>query len=301
MQHFIHLERPTDSQEPDGEGFALGRNFVRGVDRPTLTPMTMDYVTVGAFYETVSAKVQAFVAHYGEKVAFCGDPNLQLSAAEVDLTGAKPVICLKTALAAFKTIIEQGEGAPAYVQGSHFQRFMAVREEFAALKKADPSFKPAYPAAHNPVLRPPPQAQGRVWIEGEEAAATVDIANACFGLMLRLIGYSYAVPRPSPDKALAVDLAISLMKAVTLFGERAARLPAGPSNPDCNAGMSFTILRNASAIPPGPSAHRFFRERFAELTDAADQLAKCSDRRIVQGAKALAALSARADEVFSDL
>ena len=59
-------------------------------------------------------------------------------------------------------------------------------------------------------------------------------AGAAYGLMLRLMGYAYAVPAPHPDKALAVDLSLGLMRAVTYLGEHAARSPAGPSNPHCN-------------------------------------------------------------------
>ena len=56
-------------------------------------------------------------------------------------------------------------------------------------------FAPAFPAATNPVLRRPPRPEGRVWIENAEAVATVDLANACYGLMLRLLGYAYAARR----------------------------------------------------------------------------------------------------------
>ena len=172
---------------------------------------------------------------------------------------------MKTALAAFATIVEQGEGAPEHSLGSHFQKFLAIRSEYAALKAENPDFQPAFPAAHNPVLRPPMGRTGRVWIEDEEAAETVDLANTGYALMLRLLAHSYLVSRPMPEKALAVDLSIGLMRAVTLLAERAARLPAGPSNPDCNAGMSFTALRDAASLPPGASTRRFFAERLAEM------------------------------------
>ena len=59
---------------------------------------------------------------------FCGDPALQISLAEFGLSGAKPVICVKTALAAFESNVMQGEGAPRDMMGSHFQRFLSVRE-----------------------------------------------------------------------------------------------------------------------------------------------------------------------------
>ena len=102
-------------------------------------------------------------------------------------------------------------------------------------------------------------------MENPEAIAVVDLANACYGLMLRLLAYAYALPGPSAEKALTVDLAICLMRAVVPLAERAARLPAGPSNPGCHAGMSFTALRDNASLPPGRAARRFFVERFGQL------------------------------------
>jgi CDGSH-type Zn-finger protein/uncharacterized Fe-S cluster protein YjdI len=271
LQHFIHLERPAGSSEAEGQGFAAVFPFKRGGNRRRLVPMALDYDTVGTFYETLDSELRAFVEHVGEKAAFCGDPALQLSPLETGMAAAKPVICRKTASDAFQAIVRQGEGAPEHESGSHFARFVAVRVELDALQQRNPDFTPAFPAAVNPVLRPP-MASGRVWIENDEAARTVDLANTGYALMLRLLAYSYLVPRPAPEKLLAVDLSLALMRAVTLLGERAARLPAGPSNPDCHAGMSFTILREAAALPPGDAAARFFRERLAEMAEAAAAL-----------------------------
>jgi len=299
IQHFVHLERPATSNEPDGEGFALERHFTRGVDSARLTPMALDYDTVGAFYETLGATLKAFVSHMGEQAAFSGDPLLQLSAAELALAGAKPVICMKTALGAFATIVEQGEGAPEHSTDSHYRKFLAIRSEYARLKAENPDFQPAFPAAHNPVLRPPMGRTGRVWIEHEEAAETVDLANTGYALMLRLLAHSYLVSRPMPEKALAVDLSMGLMRAVTLLAERATRLPAGPSNPGCNAGMSFTALRDAASLPPGASTRRFFAERLAEMAAAADALAENGDPRVSNAARIIHELAERAERGFA--
>jgi CDGSH-type Zn-finger protein/uncharacterized Fe-S cluster protein YjdI len=298
IQHFVHLERPANSSEPEGEGFALGTPFRRGVDSVRLTPMALDYDTVGVFYAALSAQLKAFVAYHGEDVAFAGDPALQLSPAELTLAGARPVVCMKTALAALATIIEQGEGAPEHSADSHYQKFLAIRSEFSQLKAENPDFRPAFPAAHNPVLRPPLGRVGRVWIEHEEAAETVDLANAGYALMLRLLAHSYLVQRPTAEKALAVDLSLGLMRALTLLAERAARLPAGPSNPDCNAGVSFTALRDAASLPPGASTRRFFAERLSEMAAAADALAKNGDERVLGAARIMADLAVRADRGF---
>jgi hypothetical protein len=225
----------------------------------------MDYETVGEFYASLDANLHAFVERLGETSAFCGNPLLQLSPNEVELQGAQPVICVKTASTALKTIIEQGEGAPKNSAGSHFQRFIAIRDEHAILKANNPSFEPAFPAAWNPLLRRPVRSEGRIWIENEEAAAAVDVANSTYALMIRLLAYSYSVRSGTPEKALAVDLARGAMRIVTYLAERAVRLPIGPSNPGCNAGMSFSALRDASSLPPGPGARLFFVERFELL------------------------------------
>ncbi len=298
LQHFIFLERPQGSSEPEGEGFEPERRFLRGTTGDRLTPMATDYATVGEFYGSLGAGLRALVERVGEAAAFGGDPALQLSDAEVGLAGARRVICLKTALAAFDAIVRQGEGASEQSAGSHFSRFCAIRAEFRALREANPAFVPNLPAATNPVLRRPPRPEGRVWLEAEPAVATVDLANAAYGLMLRLLGYAYAVPAPHPDKALAVDLAVSLMRAVTALGEQAARLPAGPSNPGCNAGMSFTTLRDAAPLPVGPAGRRHFVERFAELASAASAMPTAGAPRIAAAARVITQLAERARQRF---
>ena len=298
LQHFIFLERPQGSSEQDGEGFVPELQFKRGTNRIRLTPMAMDYDTVGTFYEVLGGNLRKFVERLGESTAFCGDPTLQLSDAEVSLHGAKPVICLKTALAAFDAIVRQGEGATEASEDSHYQRFLSIREELARLKAANPAFSPAYPAAVNPVLRPPLRPQGRVWIENDDAFETVDIANASYALMLRLLAYSYTLRRPVPQKALCVDLAMGLMRAATILAERAARLPAGPSNPGCNAGMSFTALRDAAPMLPGESANRYFIERLGELEVAAANLAERGDVRAVSALRVIGDLAKRGARGF---
>jgi hypothetical protein len=174
LQHFVHLERPESSNEPDGQGFAPELSFTRGNPVHRLVPTVADYATVGEFYEQLSQSLLAFAEHHGEKLTFCGDPSLQLSTNEAQLPGVKPVICTKTALGAFTTIREQGEGAAEHSESSHYARFLAIHRELLELKAENPGFVPAFPAAHNPVLRRPLRPEGRVWIEHELAAKTVD-------------------------------------------------------------------------------------------------------------------------------
>jgi CDGSH-type Zn-finger protein/uncharacterized Fe-S cluster protein YjdI len=298
LQHFVFLERPQGSTERDGEGFAYERPYIRGSDMRRLVPMGLNYDTVGDFYTALSNALRDIVSQYGEGNTFDGDPALQMSPNEIELMGAKPVICSKTALAAFDAIVVQGEGAPSDSVGSHYQKFVGVRREYERLLEKNPSFVPAFPAATNPVLRRPPRPEGRVWLENTEAIAVVDLANAAYGLMLRLLAYAYVLQGPSAEKSLAVDLAICLMRAVVPLAERAARLPAGPSNPGCHAGMSFTALRDNAALPPGRAARRFFVERFGQLAAVGDSLRACGDPRAIQAADLLTSLAKRAARGF---
>jgi CDGSH-type Zn-finger protein/uncharacterized Fe-S cluster protein YjdI len=298
LQHFIFLERPAGSAERDGEGFVAERNYVRGSDVARLTPMGLNYDTVGNFYTALSLGVRALIGRYGERDVFSGDPALQLPLSDFGLAGAQRVICSKTALAAFDSIVMQGEGAPRDMLGSHFQRFLTVHEELLALRRKKPAFAPAFPAATNPVLRRPPRPEGRVWIENAEASAIVDLANAAYSLMLRLFAYTYVCRGPSEEKSLTAGLAIGLMRAIAPLAERAARLPAGPSNPDCHAGISFTTLRDASPLPQGRSARLFFIERLTQLAHAAAVLGEGGDRRVQHAAEQLASLSKRASLGF---
>jgi len=292
LQHFIYLERPACSTEPDGDGFPLGRSFSRGNTSARLTPMPENYATVGEFYASLKSQLDAFVAAHGEDVAFCGNAGLQLSGPAIGLADAKTVICAKTALAAFDAIVTQGEGATEENTDSHYCRFLHVRQSLDALSALDPGFIPAHPAATNPVLRAPPRPEGRVWIEDADAVATVDLANAAYGLMLRVLAYVYAVPATEPRKLAMIQLSLGLMRAVSPLAEAATRLPAGPSHPDCNAGMSFTALRDSAALPPGAAADRFVRERLEEFTTAAAKIAHLGPRH-AQAAQLLARLTAQ--------
>lgn len=294
LQHFIFLERPADSAEPDGTPFAPEYGFRRGADSPRLTPMSVDYATVGEFYDVLARDVTRFAGHVGERNAFCGDPALQLDSADTALPGLEKVICLKTVLRAFAAIVTQGEGASSAQMQSHYQRFVAIRSELQALREEDPGFAPAFPAAVNPVLRRPPRPQGRVWIEDARAIATCDLASSVYGLMLRLLAYAYAVPAGHPQKPLSLSLSVGLMHALVPLAERAARLPAGASNPHCNAGVSFVTLRDASAPVPGPGAQRFFVERLTQLSEAAANLREPGDGRTQAAASVLQGLLRKA-------
>lgn len=267
LQHFIYLERPEGSDEPDAESFICAQTYERGQHGLKLTPAAQDYLTVGHLYRSVEAGLKTLVERHGEAAVFIGDPALQVGPETVTLDGLINVTDLATACQALETIVEQGEGASGRSQNSHYQRFVAIREAFDAWG-AD--VQPAHTAATNPVMRKPPFPEGRVWVSREDARGVIDLGNATYNHMLRCLSQGFAATDPA-EKKLMVNTAIDLMMAVVPLGQELARMKANDED-DCNAGLSFATLRNPGVPKSHPNVIRGLGMRARELAEGARAL-----------------------------
>jgi CDGSH-type Zn-finger protein/uncharacterized Fe-S cluster protein YjdI len=273
LDHFIFLERPEGTDGIDSSEFPHPAHHVRRFVRGSLMPSAQDYATVGHLYRGIRHGLAVLVKELGERALFCGDPASQLGPDDVSLAGIRAITDLASAEAAIETIVEQGEGAPAHRDDSHYSRFIGVRDEYYRLSAERPAFAPAFPVAHNPVLRPPTDAHDRVHIDTPEAAHDLDLANALYGHLLRCLVQSYGRGREGEaGKHLYSGMAIDLMPVLDALGSHLASLPASPSRPGTNAGMTFTMLRDVAKIPPGQGEARFMAERLLDMARHADQL-----------------------------
>ena len=254
LQHFIFLERPEGSDEPDGANFADDDAYERGQHGLRLTPAALDYATVGHLYRSVEDALRTLSAAMGETALFIGDPALQVGPDIVALEGLIAVTGLETACQAIETIVEQGEGASAHSATGHYQRFVAVRDSFDRLLDKDPAFIPAFPAANNPVMRHPPEPEGRVWVSRDDARGVIDLGNGVYNHMLRCLAQGFAATEAA-EKTLMIHAAIDLMMAVSPLGRELARLKANDEDA-CNAGLSFATLRNAGVPKSHPNVTR---------------------------------------------
>jgi CDGSH-type Zn-finger protein/uncharacterized Fe-S cluster protein YjdI len=275
LQHLIWLERPDGVDEPMGEGFRPLQRYERGLssDGPRLMPHAMDYPTVGALYAQIDADLDLLAARLGEDGLFIGARAGQVDATLIDFPGVTSVVCLSSAHAAIRAIVEQGEGARIGDATSHYARFKAMAQDYDALLAADPAFAPAHPAAHNPVMRRPPTPEGKVWIEAEQAGIVVDLANAIYAHMLRLLVQAFGRTGPDAERAALIDAAIAMMQAMTPVAEAATRFPAREGDTACRAGMSFATLRSMTPLPAGAAEWRMLRERTSEIADGAARIA----------------------------
>ncbi len=269
LQHFVHLERPEGNHEPDGAGFAHEADYHRQLFGLRLMPSAQDYATVGHLYRSVEAGIRHLAETMGEAALFCGNPALQVGSDIVQLNGLIAVTDLASACKAVGTIVEQGEGAQVHSEDGHFQRFISVRDAYDRYLAGDATFAPAHPAAHNPVMRRPPDAAGLVWIEHPETQKVLDLGNAVYNHMLRFLSHGFTATAID-DKRLCINTAIDLMMAVGPIGRELARMKANDRD-DCNAGLSFSTLRSLAtpAIGAGtlPMLVRRLREIEAGMAD----------------------------------
>ena len=273
LEHFIFLERPQGL--PGADNGAFGQDdYRREQAHRGLMPSAQDYATIGHLYQAIRANLVTLAARLGEAGLFLGGVGRQVGRDVVDLGGVTTIASLEAACAAIDVIIEQGEGSPADREDSHFRSFLAIRDEFEALAGKNPAFAPAWPVADNPVLRRPPEPGDKVFIDNPEAAALLDFACAAYGLLLRLLVQSFGRggSDPSAEQKALTSAAIALMHVVARASDGLARLPASPSAPGVNAGMSFTMLRGVEPLLDGRVEGQLIREQLQGLAEGARAL-----------------------------
>ena len=264
LDHFIFLERPENVTRQDGEGFDAPV-YDRKMRDDTLMPNARDYATVGHLYRGIRDALAALSTQIGEDKLFIGDMSLQVGSDLVNLPGLSTVKCLKTALKACDTIVEQGEGASDETERCHYRRFLDMCEGFTAFEAA--GIAPHRPVADNPVMRKGPD-RGHLWVDAPEAAAVMDLANAIYNIMLRCLAQGFS-EGDTRRKRVFIDVAIDGMFALSPVASYLTKLKASTTVDDVTAGMSFATLRDVTPLPEGRPALAFIAERLEELAAGA--------------------------------
>ena len=291
LDHFLYLERPEGVTLPDGEGFSAARSYDRPIQRGRLVPTAQDYETVGHLYRGIRAGLTALAEKHGEGALFCGNPRAQIGSDLIPLHGLSTVTDLASALVAIDTIVTQGEGSPAHHETSHYQRFLSLQTEFAALSAKNPSFCPAHAAARNPVMRKPPQPEGLVWVCREPAASLLDLGNAIYALMLRGLDILFSHPVDDLDvRDALVAGALTPMRVLHPIASYLPRLPATADDQGPRAGLTFTMSRSQPTPPDLPRALRMLAEQAQAVAASYERVALPLDGRFAAGRDAIATL-----------
>jgi hypothetical protein len=273
LEHFIFLERPETEERSDGDGFAHDQEYRREEAHIGLMPSVQDYSTVGRLYRALRLNLIAAAARMGEEQLFVGPVGGQVGPDDLKMEGVRTIADLRGALEAIATIVEQGEGSNPRSTDSHYQRFLAIQREYAALLQSNPGFAPAWPSAENPVMRRPPEPEDKVFIDDPSSAQVLDVANAVYGLLLRFLVQAFGREKAHAAQSRFLGCAIDLMHALARVGSVLAQLPASPSQPGINAGLTFTMLRSVEPLFAGPAEQALTLERLREVANGARPIA----------------------------
>jgi hypothetical protein len=290
MDHFIFLERPEGMPLSDAETFKPAVPYVRGERPAALMPGACDYSTIGEFYAAVRDCLIDVASDLGGDALFSGPASAQVGPEVVSLPGVALISDLASALSAVETIVVQGEGAPAEAADSHFERFRRIKAEYEALRRERPAFEPARAIADDPVMRRPVTREDRVHVSEPRAAAVLDLANALYNHMLRLLTQAFGRADAQPDaRRELVDAAVSLMGLLGAVSDHLTTLPAEAPHAGVRAGITFTMLRATEPLVEHAAERRILAERFEELAEGTR--AACRGHALEARARELDALA----------
>jgi hypothetical protein len=237
-----------------------------------LTPTAEDYDTVGHLYRGIGQGFETLAERLGESALFVGDPAAQLGPDIMDLPGLATVTDLRSAMAAVEVIIEQGEGGRRDSEESHFARFVAMTKEYDAFLRDDPDFVPHRDVVFDPLMFAPIGGAPGCHIDAPGSARVLDLANAAYGLMLRLLASGTGTVQDRARRRIEIDGAVDLMHVLNALSILLTTLPAG-TEPTPHAGMNFHLPRSGLALPQAGAGPALLAERALELALALDVLA----------------------------
>ncbi len=273
LAHFIYLERPEGMHMTQAAGFESALAYERRSPSTTLTPTAEDFDTVGHLYRGIEQGFSDLAARMGESILFIGNPEAQLGRDLMDLDGLFPITDLASAHKAIQVIVEQGEGARQgqnATEDSHFARFSAMAAQYDAFLAQDPQFLPYRPVATDPVMLAPIDNCGNTHVEAQEASRVLDLANAVYGLMLRLLASGTAMERGTATRRrIDIDSAVGLMHVINSLAVTLTTLPADAGG-TLRAGMNFHLPRSALALPQRHAGTVLMAERANEIALALD-------------------------------
>jgi hypothetical protein len=269
LRHFMYLERPEGMQLADPAARrALRRATPAPAEPGELAPRPQDFATIGHLYRAIEAGFSCLADRYGEARLFCGPRRAQATAADFGWRELVAVGDLASAKAAIDTIIEQGEGARGDWRDAHFGRFVAMLDEYLALRRQDPTFEPARPVLPANV-RAHERGPAGPLISDRTTARCADLFNVGYEVLLLLLQRYFAHTEETDAQLAALaDVAVGLMVDVlTPLGRLLTRLPVGGDHPGRTAGPSFELFYETDYVLPHRRAAWLLLEE--RLRDAA--------------------------------
>ncbi len=283
LQHFVYLERPEGVEASDAAGFEPAGPPLAPMAPEEIVPRGQDFATQGHLYRSVERGFAHLADVMGEDRLFIGPAFHQAGETTFGWPDLGPITDLEGANRAIERIVEQGEGATGDWATAHYGRFLAVLEEYQAMRRADPSFAPTHPVVAAG-MRAVEGIEPETYITDPTTGACSDLFNAVYEQLLQMIARYFAFGHETPEQrqvlaSTAVDLMFQVIKPLGLL---LATLPVGPEHPEATAGANFQLPYRASfLLPHRRAAWLRFAERLDELAEFAEGIHPATGGEVV--------------------
>jgi ferritin-like protein len=282
LRHFMFLERPEGMELADADGFAAVGRARPVMETTDVVPRLQDFATVGHLYRSIEAGFARLAAKLGERRLFLGPPRAQATTATFSWPQLIAVTDLASAQRAIDEILEQGEGARGHWEDAHFGQFVAILDEYQALRTANPGFDPVRPV-QVATVRPGERADDVPLITDPVTARCTDLFNTGYEVLLLALERYFAHTEETDDElATLANLTVALMfQVIKPLGDLITTLPAGPDHPGRTAGPSFELFYETDyLIPHRDAAWTMLDERLRAAETFAEQLRADADPRV---------------------
>jgi CDGSH-type Zn-finger protein len=270
LRHFVYFERPEDADVDEALDFEPAGVPQLPMTADEIQPRSQDFVSQGELYRALDDGLEHLAEELGEAGLFIGPASAQAGPSSFGWPDLIAVHDLASAKVALRRIIEQGEGGSSRdVATAHYGRFVAILDEYLALRAEDPAFDPAHPVSAAMVRTIEDEERSGPLITDPTTAATSDLFNAINDLLLHVLSRFFAFGEEDETQLATLSrVALGLMfDAIRPLGELLARLPVGGGHPGATAGANFQLAYRTNFLLPH---RRVAWIRYAErLEDAA--------------------------------
>ena len=271
MATFVFIERPESHETEWTQGENTSLPSLSAGNFSDIFSSERRYQTVGHLYRGIEDGLRYLAQKYGEQELFIGPPNAQIIDRYFSLPGLIPVTGLESAVRVIENIVEQGEGARVEDEHSHYNRFVALLNEYDEVMKENPDFVPGRPVLRNPYSMFPNDVQDTAGVSLIEDPVTMDVCNlfdGCYEILIQMMGRLLMRGGETDAQLTEVaDMTVAFMiDVIGPLGDVITTLPAGPSYPGLTAGPSFRFSRDGHPPPHMGAAWALFIERLKEMS-----------------------------------
>jgi CDGSH-type Zn-finger protein/truncated hemoglobin YjbI len=274
LRHFMFLERPEGMTLDDSDGFAAVRRADPQVGPGEIVPRLQDFATVGHLYRSIEAGLAHLAEKLGEDALFVGDPATQATSEYFPWPELITVTDLASASRAMEEILDQGEGPRGDWQNAHFGRFVAILDEYQAIREGNPEFEPTRPVLTCSV-RPGERPSDVPLITDAITARCADLFNVGYEVILLTLERFFAHTEESDSelRTLAGASLQLMLQMLRPLGQLISTLPVGPEFPDQTAGASFELFYEGDYLMPHrKAAWSLLEERLRETATFCSQV-----------------------------